>query len=128
MSDLDIPSANAATVTVTLDCSDPDGLAPFWCEVLGYQEIGRVEHYIALGPGPGLMNIKFVLQRVAEVKPGKNRMHLDLWVADIDAEAARLEAIGAKRLQDTPFDEHGFRWYQFADPEGNEFCVGRLPA
>ena len=56
------------------------------------------------------------------------RMHLDLWVAGIVAEAARLEAIGAKRLQDKPFDENGFLWYQLADPEGNEFCIGRLPA
>jgi predicted enzyme related to lactoylglutathione lyase len=124
MSDFDLPSANA-TVTVTLDCSDPDSLARFWSEALGYQEIGRVDQYIALGPGPGI--IKFVLQGVSDPKPGKNRMHLDLWVADIDAAAARLEAIGAKRLQDIPFDEHGFRWYPFADPEGNEFCVGRLP-
>src|SRR2546421_2839396 len=126
MSDFDLPSANA-TVTVTLDSSDPDSLAPFWCEALGYQEIARADQYIALGPGPGLMNIKFVLQGVPETKPGKNRMHLDLWVADIESEAARLEAMGAKRLQDEPFDEHGFLWYRLADPEGNEFCVGRLP-
>jgi predicted enzyme related to lactoylglutathione lyase len=124
MSNFDIPSANA-TVTVTLDCSDPDSLAGFWSEALGYQEIGRVENYVALGPGPGV--IKFVLQGVPETKPGKNRMHLDLWVADIEAEAARLEAIGARRLQDKPFDEHGYLWYPLVDPEGNEFFIGRAP-
>ena len=126
MSDFDLPRRNA-TVTVTLDSSDPETLASFWSEALGYQEIGRVDQYIALGPAPGLMNIKLVLQRVSETKPGKNRMHLDLWVDDIDTEAARLEAIGARRLQDKPFDENGFLWYQLADPEGNEFCIGRLP-
>jgi len=126
MSDFNLPSAHA-TVTVTLDCSDADSLARFWCEALGYQEIARADQYIALGPGPGLMDIKFVLQGVSETKPGKNRMHLDMWVADIDAEAARLLAIGAKQLNDKPLDEHGFRWHQLADPEGNEFCVGRLP-
>ena len=126
MSDFNLPSAHA-TVTVTLDSSDADSLARFWCEALGYQEIARADQYIALGPGPGLMDIKFVLQGVSETKPGKNRMHLDMWVADIDAEAARLLAIGAKQLNDKPLDEHGFRWHQLADPEGNEFCVGRLP-
>ena len=122
MSDFHLPSAHA-TVTVTLDCSDADSLARFWCEALGYQEIARADQYIALGPGPGLMDIKFVLQGVSETKPGKNRMHLDMWVADIDAEAARLLAIGAKQLNDKPLDEHGFRWHQLADPEGNEFCI-----
>ena len=124
MSDFDLPSANA-TVTVTLDCSDIESQARFWSDALGYQEIGRSGQYIGLGPGPGIL--KFVLQSVSEAKAGKNRMHLDLWVADIDAEAARLEAIGAKRVQDEPFDEHGFRWYALVDPEGNEFCVGRPP-
>ena len=124
MSDFDLPSTNV-TVTVTLDCSDPERQAGFWSEALGYQEIGRSGQYIALGPGPGI--IKFVLQSVSEAKAGKNRMHLDLWVADIDAEAARLEAIGARRMQDEPFDEHGFLWYPLVDPEGNEFCVGRMP-
>lgn len=122
MSDFDMAGPHA-TITVTLDCADPDRLARFWSEALGYQEVARVENFVVLGPGPGVM--KFALQGVPETKPGKNRMHLDLWVPDIEAEANRLEAIGAKRLQDKPFDEHGFLWYQLADPEGNEFCVGR---
>ena len=55
---------------------------------------------------------------------GKNRMHLDIWVADIESEAARLQALGAKRLQEKPYDENGLSWLQLADPEGNVFCVG----
>jgi len=122
MSNFDMAGPNA-TITVTLDCSDPDRLVRFWSEALGYQELARVENFVVLGPAPGVM--KFALQAVPEMKPGKNRMHLDLWVSDIESEAARLEALGATRLQDKPFDEHGFLWYQLADPEGNEFCVAR---
>jgi Glyoxalase-like domain len=48
----------------------------------------------------------------------KNRMHLDLWGDDVEAEAARLTVLGAKRLRDQPFAEHGLRWIQLADPEG----------
>jgi catechol 2,3-dioxygenase-like lactoylglutathione lyase family enzyme len=118
--DMDAPTA---TITLTLDCADPERLAAFWREALGYQEVARVDNFIVLGPAPGMF--KFALQGVPETKSGKNRMHLDMWVADIEAEAARLEALGATRRQEKPLDEHGFSWFQLADPEGNEFCVGR---
>jgi catechol 2,3-dioxygenase-like lactoylglutathione lyase family enzyme len=121
----DSQDSTSATYTTTLDCTDPDRLVPFWCGALGYQELARVENFVVLGPAPGVF--KFVLQRVPEARTGKNRMHIDIWVSDIEAEAARLEGLGATRLQEKPFDEHGFRWFQLADPEGNELCVGRAP-
>jgi len=122
MSNLEM-DAPTATVTITLDCTDPERLAEFWKPALGYDEIARVDNFLVLGPAPGVF--KLALQGVPEAKPGKNRMHIDMWVPDIESEAARLEALGATRLQDKPFDEHGFLWYQLADPEGNEFCIGR---
>jgi hypothetical protein len=36
---------------------------------------------------------------------------------------ARLEALGAKRLDDK--DQYGFRWTVMADVEGNEFCIAQ---
>lgn len=74
--------------------------------------------------GPGFPRL--VLQRVPEPKVSKNRMHLDIIEADIEAEAARLEALGARRLTDTLEEALGnvvLRWIIMADPEGNEFCV-----
>ena len=118
--DMDAPTAN---ITVTLDCADPDRQAEFWKPALGYQEVARVENFVVLGPAPGVF--KLALQRVPEARAGKNRMHLDMWVADVESESARLEALGATRLQEKPFEEHGLLWYQFADPEGNEFCIAR---
>ncbi len=50
-------------------------------------------------------------------------MHLDIETPDIEAEAARLEALGARRLAVDVLAEHGTHWYVMADPEGNEFCV-----
>jgi predicted enzyme related to lactoylglutathione lyase len=70
------------------------------------------------GDGP-----KFVLQRVPEPKHLKNRMHLDLWVADIEVEARRLSELGARRQSADPLEEIGSRWIVMADPEGNEFCL-----
>jgi predicted enzyme related to lactoylglutathione lyase len=118
-------SATTATISVTLDCADPDRLARFWSEALRYQQVASVESYRVLDPAPGMAGPRFVLQGVPEPRMGKNRMHLDIWVADMESESARLEALGAQRLQEKPFDENGLSWFQLADPEGNEFCVGR---
>jgi hypothetical protein len=49
-------------------------------------------------------------------------MHLDIDTGEVDAEVSRLEAPGARTLEDARV-EHGTRWMVMADPEGNEFCV-----
>lgn len=75
--------------------------------------------YVSLtGDGPGV-----TLQRVAEPKTATIRMHFDLLVADIAAETARLEALGASRVTPSVHEEFGQTWLVLADPEGNEFCV-----
>jgi predicted enzyme related to lactoylglutathione lyase len=66
---------------------------------------------------------KLLLQRVPETKNGKNRMHLDIETPTVDDETARLERLGATRLEREGRAEHGTRWVIMADPEGNEFCV-----
>jgi predicted enzyme related to lactoylglutathione lyase len=105
-----------------LDCADPKALAPFWAAALRYVTVGAVDNYTLLTPdgrdGPNLL-----LQQVPEAKAGKNRMHLDLHVPDIEAEAARLVALGAQRLESSASSEHGSTWIRMADPDGNEFCV-----
>ena len=50
-------------------------------------------------------------------------MHFDIEVADIEAEAARLVELGATRVSEAPYSEHGSTWVLMTDPEGNEFCV-----
>ena len=111
----------APVLTVTMDAADPQSLAPFWAAALRYRVAGAEGNYVALvpleGTGPTVL-----LQQVPEAKAGKNRVHLDLKVADVEAEAARLEALGASRSAG-PRSELGSRWIVMADPEGNEFCV-----
>ena len=53
---------------------------------------------------------------VPELKTVKNRVHLDVTTADVDA----LVAHGATVLS-APGDDLG--WTVLADPEGNEFCA-----
>ena len=109
-------------IGLVLDCADPEELARFWGPALGYTIVGGAGTYMLLmPPEPG--RPKLLLQRVPEAKTAKNRMHLDIHVVDIDAEARRLESLGARRVSSDVFSEHGTRWHVLADPEGNELCV-----
>jgi predicted enzyme related to lactoylglutathione lyase len=110
------------TIGLVLDCADPEALAAFWTQALGLQRLGAAGNYVLLVSPSGALP-KLLLQRVAEPKTGKNRMHLDIDAADIHGEASRLEALGARRLEEGPRAEHGTNWIIMADPEGNEFCV-----
>ena len=111
----------AAKLGLVLDCADPEGLADFWSAALGYTTIGGAGNYVLL-VDEAKERPKLLLQRVDEPKPGKNRMHVDIEADDVDGEVARLEGLGARRLED-PTEEHGSRWVVMADPQGNEFCV-----
>jgi predicted enzyme related to lactoylglutathione lyase len=107
---------------LVLDSRDPEALAPFWAAALGYVVSGGVENYVLLLPeataGP-----KLLIQQVPEDKAHKNRMHIDIEVADIEATASKLIALGATRLEEEAHDEHSCRWIVMADPDGNEFCL-----
>ncbi len=111
-------------INFTLDCNDLDGQARFWSAVLRFPATVVVpDAYVALeGPVFAL-----TLQRVPEPKITKNRMHLDLLVDDLAAEAARIEALGATRVTPVPLEMYGEHWLVLADPEGNEFCLGVDP-
>lgn len=99
-------------------------MARFWTSALSYAVVDSSGPYRSLEPiGDDDVGPTLVLQAVPEPKVGKNRLHLDLYVPDIGAEANRLEELGARRLSDEVVDEDGERWIVLADPEGNEFCV-----
>ena len=106
----------------TLDCSDLDRTAEFWQAAAGFVVDGRIEgRYVSLS-GHG---VTLTLQRVAERKSVKNRMHMDLLVKDLEHEVDRLETLGASRVTRTARQEFGETWFVLADPEGNEFCVAQ---
>jgi predicted enzyme related to lactoylglutathione lyase len=106
---------------VTIDCADPEGLAKFWTEAAGYEVRWQQEgRFIILAAAWG-DGVRIGLQRVAEVKSGKNRAHIDWEADDRPAEVARLVGLGASVV-----NQHaapGLAWTVLADPEGNEFCV-----
>ena len=50
---------------------------------------------------------------------GPARVHLDIETDDVEAEVARLEALGARRVQQIE------TWWVCEDPSGQPFCVVR---
>ena len=113
-----------AELGMVLDCADPARLAGFWAAALGHEQVGRFGSYAVLMAGDG-SGRRFLLQAVPEPKRGKNRMHVDIVVDDVEDSAGRLESLGARRCVGGLHEEHGHQWIVMADPEGNEFCVCR---
>jgi hypothetical protein len=113
---------------LVLDAHDPDLLARFWCTVLGYVELDRVDGSIEIGPpeaGFGGPQPTIVFDRTDEPKSGKLRLHIDVNATDRDQEAelGRLLAAGARRADIGQTGNES--WHVLADPEGNEFCLLR---
>jgi hypothetical protein len=101
--------------SITYDCTDAIVVAEFWSAVLDRPIAdGASSEFAQLGGEPA-----WTFVAVSEPKPSKNRVHVDLEVADLSAAVERLVGLGATRLGD--FDEQGYRWTTLADPEGNEF-------
>lgn len=138
-------------IQVTMDAADAPVLGAFWAEVLGYEEqappdgydswdtflddIGvpedeRTSAYAIVDPEG--VRPRIYLQKVPEPKTTKNRVHLDVNVADrseprsvqretVDAEVERVVGLGATRVE--TFDREHEYWVVLRDPEGNEFCI-----
>jgi predicted enzyme related to lactoylglutathione lyase len=107
-------------VDIVIDCTDPEALAEFWAPALGYSKAGLFHPYFVL-LSPVREYPPVILQRVPEPKTTKTRIHFDLRVEDVEAEAQRLEQLGARRIDIGQGPNPG--WITMADPEGNEFCV-----
>ena len=104
---------------VTIDSAEPEKLAAWWAQALGWRLDGRCCH----APGGGLQRLEFVA--VPEAKRVKNRLHIDFGADDVQAAIDRLVAMGATIAWEEDFPpELGYRNLVLRDPEGNEFCVG----
>ncbi len=72
---------------------------------------GGLGLYARLGEGPG--GIYMQVQKVEH----PSRVHLDIETDDIEAELARLEKLGARRV------EWVRSWWVMEAPTGHRFCV-----
>jgi catechol 2,3-dioxygenase-like lactoylglutathione lyase family enzyme len=114
---------------LVLDCRNPEVLADFWCQVLGFVVLQtEADGSVEIGPAgtdladPGLT---LLFSRSAEPKQTKLLLHFDVNAVDRnqDEELQRLLELGARRADVGQTGAES--WHVLADPEGNEFCLLR---
>ena len=98
-----------------IDCqtADPAEAAKFWSAALG-RKVVETEGTYAMLEDRANQPLVFV-QAVSH----PSRVHLDIETDDVDAEVARLEALGAKRIEKVK------TWWVLEAPTGQRFCVVR---
>lgn len=109
---------------VVIDCKDADidAAGRFWSQALGRPLLPPEDpNYRGLEDREGQPHV--LVQRVEHA----SRVHLDIESDDVDAEVARLEALGARRVEKVG------TWWVMEAPTGQRFCVvrtqrGALPA
>ena len=111
-----------ALVHLVLDIAEPSQLVVF---LSPGPRLSRVLHrHVVRSARPQRRALHpLVLQGVPEPRVGKNRLHLDIVVDDIEAEVERLQALGAHRLDEGHQHFGDTLWVRMSDPEHNEFCV-----
>jgi catechol 2,3-dioxygenase-like lactoylglutathione lyase family enzyme len=112
---------------LVIDTTNPARLADFWEAALGWRRTYERDHEVVLEPPAGSpedgVSPDLLFVRVPEEKAGKNRLHLELRPKDQAAEVARLEGLGARRVDIGQSPDAS--WVVLADPDGNEFCLLR---
>lgn len=101
-----------------IDCASPDleAAARFWSRALGLEArpaAAGEARYRTLATAPDQPHLE--VQQVEHA----SRVHLDIEADDIEAEVARLERLGAKRIGPVR------TWYVMEAPTGQRFCVVR---
>jgi len=113
--------ATCTVGSVVINVVDIDRAVAFWSALLGVGPARSIPGvFVWLEPQhPG--GVSVALQKVPDAKSGRNRLHLDTGVADLDGSQARIEELGGSLVE--THDMGGFTWRVMADPEGNEFCI-----
>ena len=99
-----------------IDCqdADPHAAATFWSGALGMETLGVDGNgYVRLDASARDLVIE--VQNVTH----PSRLHLDIESDDLEAEVARLEALGARRVGPVK------TWFVLEAPTGQRFCVVR---
>ena len=101
--------------TFVIDCKsdDIDAAADFWSKALGRPvktDENDPDYRELTGPTSEVM---VLVQKVDH----ESRIHLDIEADDLEAEATRLEALGAKRVAFVK------RWWVMEAPTGQRFCI-----
>ncbi|MDE0368914.1 MAG: VOC family protein [bacterium] len=128
-SELSAAAADEPTATIrylVIDCLDLDRSAAFWGNLLGLAPGRRLDNYLFMGPV--LPGCDLVLQQVDRVTADKSPIHFDIEGSneeDFDKILARTVQFGGRIVETVT--EAEYELTVMADPDGNEFCVNRIP-
>ena len=116
---------------LVVDARDPEALAAFWCEVLGFVVLGREgDGGIEIGPpgvGFGGLQPTIVFSPSSDPRRAKLPLHFDVSPVGCD-QASELERLLRAGARPAAIGQTGDEsWHVLADPEGNEFCLLRSP-
>ncbi len=104
---------------IVVDCSNPEALARFWQAMIGGEVVVESPDWVVLdGDEEGFY---FGFQKVPEPKRGKNRIHIDVEVEELEPAIDQAEQLGARKIGGLIDDDDG-SFQVMADPGGNEFC------
>ncbi|EWC58270.1 Glyoxalase/bleomycin resistance protein/dioxygenase [Actinokineospora spheciospongiae] len=113
----------ASLAMVSLDCPDPQALAVFYSELLGWKVAHSEEQYAMItgeGAPIGFGRVEgYVAPQWSADSPDAKRYHLDFYVDDLDAAEARALELGAAKPEFQP----GETWRVLLDPAGHPFCL-----
>jgi hypothetical protein len=106
-------------IVIDVPPTEHDRELAFWSSALG-QPLTRFDSHPEYHGAP-LHGTEFglLIQRLGH---GPGRVHLDIHTDDLAAETARLEELGAERVQQV------HSWWILRDPAGLPFCVIPEPA
>lgn len=111
-----MPGSKLSTFVIDCQTDDLEAAATFWSRALGRAvrapQAGD-DRYRDLVSGPS--EPLLMVQKVAH----EGRVHLDIESDDVEAEVARLVALGAERLESVR------TWVVMRAPTGQRFCVVR---
>lgn len=116
---LELDPTRVQMIQIAIDAMVIPDVLPFWQAVLGYRAFGDS----LVDPefeGPTVW-----FQQMDAPRPQRNRIHVDLYLPQDQAQAritAALEAGGR-----IVYDGHAPQWWTLADPEGNEVDVAPWP-
>ncbi len=116
--------ATPVLIASTIDCHDLDLMTTFWGSLLGV-ETTIEEPFGFLGPSEG-RGVTLWLQRVDDEFEGKNRVHVDLVVEDLDAALERVTELGGRVGEAHRW--MSYVWRTCADPEDNLFDIMQAQA
>jgi catechol 2,3-dioxygenase-like lactoylglutathione lyase family enzyme len=114
---------------LVLDCPDPDVLAAFYSELLGWPVTWQQPDWVVIARNDTSSGLAF--QPVPDYRPPRwpdpqypQQLHFDVMVDDLDSAERSVLALGARRLR----AEADSSSRVFADPAGHPFCLISRPS